>query len=90
MIGESAGGNVAFNMALKLRSLGLPQPGCWIGWSALLDFTASTKSPELNAETDILTPALVGMFVQHFPKDMDRVRSSRRVRVCVPGGWMVA
>ena len=52
VMGDSAGGNLAFAMLLKLRDEGLPLPAAAVGLSPWLDLALNSPSLELNAEAD--------------------------------------
>ena len=51
-MGDSAGGNLAFAMLLKLRDEGLPLPAAAVGLSPWLDLALASPSLELHAEAD--------------------------------------
>src|ERR1700693_1958500 len=57
VIGDSAGGNLAFAMLLKLRDEGLPLPAAAVGLSPWLDLALNSPSLELNAEADPMLKA---------------------------------
>jgi monoterpene epsilon-lactone hydrolase len=52
VMGDSAGGNLAFAMLLKLRDEGLPLPGAAVGLSPWLDLALESPSLKANAEAD--------------------------------------
>ncbi len=52
LCGESAGGGLCYALCLKLKELGIPQPGGIIGISPWTDLTASGESYELNKDKD--------------------------------------
>ncbi|MDR4306955.1 alpha/beta hydrolase [Chelatococcus sambhunathii] len=52
--GDSAGGNLAFALLLKLKGQGGPMPAAAVGLSPFVDFTASGESFRLNAALDPL------------------------------------
>ncbi len=52
VIGESAGGGLAFSLVLKLEELGLPLPSGIVGISPWLDLTLSGDSYETNRDRD--------------------------------------
>jgi acetyl esterase/lipase len=52
--GDSAGGGLAFSLALKLKDLGEPLPGAIIGLSPWVDLTGSGESVIKNADKDPL------------------------------------
>jgi len=55
-VGDSAGGHLAFALALKLRELGLPAPAGVVGLSPWLDFDSTLKSAHPNARRDVMIP----------------------------------
>jgi len=57
VMGDSAGGNLAFAMLLKLRDEGLPLPAAAVGLSPWLDLALTGPSLELNAEADSMLNA---------------------------------
>lgn len=61
--GDSAGGNLATTIALKLRDDGKELPGAVIGFSPWYDMEATGKTMDSNAETDALVqrPLLLNM-----------------------------
>jgi acetyl esterase/lipase len=52
VMGDSAGGNLAFAMLLKARDEGLPLPAAAVGLSPWLDLALTGPSLQLNAEPD--------------------------------------
>ena len=52
VMGDSAGGNLAFAMLLKARDEGLPLPAAAVGLSPWLDLALASPSFRLNAEAD--------------------------------------
>ena len=50
--GESAGGGLIYALSLKLKELGLPQPGGLIALSPWTDLTSSSQFYELNKDVD--------------------------------------
>jgi len=52
VMGDSAGGALAFAMLLKLRDEGLPLPAAAVGLSPWVDLALTSPSLELNAESD--------------------------------------
>lgn len=52
LCGESAGGGLCYSLCLKLKELGLPQPGGIVAISPWTDLTASGPSYEENREID--------------------------------------
>lgn len=52
--GDSAGGNLAISLVVKLRELGEPLPGAIVGFSPWVDMEVTGKTVETNAETDAL------------------------------------
>lgn len=66
--GDSAGGNLAVAMVLKIRELGLPMPGAVIAWSPWLDMALRGDTLDTNAQSDKLVSraildAMAGMFL---------------------------
>lgn len=57
--GDSAGGNLAISLVLKLRDLGEPLPGAVIGFSPWLDMEHKGKTLDTNAATDALVQRAV-------------------------------
>lgn len=57
--GDSAGGNLAISVVLKLRDLGEPLPGAVIGFSPWLDMEHKGKTLDSNAATDALVQRAV-------------------------------
>ncbi|MQA13193.1 MAG: alpha/beta hydrolase fold domain-containing protein, partial [Pseudonocardiaceae bacterium] len=57
--GDSAGGNLAVSVVLKLRDLGEPLPGAVIGFSPWLDMEHLGKTLDTNAATDALVQRAV-------------------------------
>lgn len=57
LVGDSAGGGLAFATFLKARAEGLPDPGCIVGFSPWLDLTMTQSSLKRNARRDPLLPA---------------------------------
>lgn len=55
--GDSAGGGLAFALLLKLAELGLPRPGCAVGFSPWTDMTGTQPSLQKNAQSDAMLPA---------------------------------
>lgn len=53
-VGHSIGGNLAVNLALRLRDKGDPLPGAILSISPACDMTLSRKSIDANAHTDRL------------------------------------
>jgi monoterpene epsilon-lactone hydrolase len=67
LAGDSAGGNLVFALLLKLKALGLPQPGAAVGLSPFVDMTGSGDSMSGNAALDPFLeaagfPAIVGAY----------------------------
>jgi acetyl esterase/lipase len=56
-MGDSAGGCLAFALALKAKDTGLPRPAGLVGLSPWLDFDSVTKRAHRNAGTDVFVPA---------------------------------
>src|SRR5947209_3376185 len=52
VMGDSAGGNLAFGMLLKARDEGLPLPAAAVGLSPWLDLTLESPSLKRNADAD--------------------------------------
>jgi epsilon-lactone hydrolase len=52
VMGDSAGGNLAFAMLLKARDDGMPIPTAAVGLSPWLDLTLSSPSLKLNVDAD--------------------------------------
>lgn len=52
--GDSAGGNLTLVLALKLKALGLPQPGALICLSPVTDLAEPAPSHTANVKTDVL------------------------------------
>ena len=66
--GDSAGGNLAVAMVLRIRDLGLPLPGAVIAWSPWLDMALRGDTLDTNAQSDKLVSraileAMAGMFL---------------------------
>lgn len=66
--GDSAGGNLAVAMVLRIRDLGLPLPGAVIAWSPWLDMALRGDTLDSNAGSDKLVSraileAMAGMFL---------------------------
>lgn len=57
IVGDSAGGNLAFATLLKLKGEGAPMPAAVVGMSPFVDFTASGDSFRLNNAHDPLLDA---------------------------------
>ena len=55
--GDSAGGNLAIVLALKLRDLGLPQPAALLLFSPWTDMTASGESMQSRAKAELMLSA---------------------------------
>ena len=53
-IGDSAGGNLAITVPLKLRDLGLPRPGAMVPISPWIDLELSLETFESRAATDAI------------------------------------
>ncbi len=71
--GDSAGGNLAFALLLKLKGQGGPMPGGAVGLSPFVDFTASGDSFRLNAALDpLLHVNGLPSVVQAYAPDADR------------------
>lgn len=52
LCGESAGGGLCYALCLKLKELGMAQPGCIISISPWTDLTASGESYQMNKDMD--------------------------------------
>jgi acetyl esterase/lipase len=50
--GESAGGNLVLELALRLRAAGRPLPSSMVAMSPIMDLTASGESTRTNAKRD--------------------------------------
>ncbi|MGJ8523785.1 Acetyl esterase [Carnimonas sp. R-84981] len=57
LLGDSAGGNLMFALALRLKRLGLPQPAALVGLSPCTDLSGSGASFKRNVRRDALLPA---------------------------------
>lgn len=57
LLGDSAGGNLIFALALRLKRLGLPQPAALVGLSPCTDLSGDSASFKRNARRDALLPA---------------------------------
>ena len=67
VMGDSAGGNLAFAMLLKARDEGLPLPAAAVGLSPWLDLALASPSFRLNAEADpILNADEAPKFVEYY------------------------
>jgi epsilon-lactone hydrolase len=67
VMGDSAGGNLAFAMLLKARDEGLPLPAAAIGLSPWLDLALTSPSLKLNAEADpMLNADEAPKFVEYY------------------------
>jgi acetyl esterase/lipase len=62
LVGDSAGGNLAFALLLKARDEGLPLPAAAVGLSPWLDLALESPSFKINAEADPL------LHVAEFPR----------------------
>jgi acetyl esterase/lipase len=56
LAGDSAGGGMVFALLLKLRSEGLPDPACLVGFSPWCDLTMTRGSLHRNARSDVMLP----------------------------------
>ncbi|MDT0309571.1 alpha/beta hydrolase [Streptomyces sp. DSM 44917] len=56
-VGDSAGGHLAFAVALEARRQGLAGPGGVVGLSPWLDFDSRAKAAHPNARKDVFIPA---------------------------------
>lgn len=73
IIGESAGGLLAINVAAQLRNHPtLPRPACAVSWSAWLDLTNSTQSANTPTDQDMIFPELMRGFQDLIPKECDK------------------
>jgi acetyl esterase/lipase len=54
LAGESAGGNLVLELALRLRAAGQPLPSSMVAMSPIMDLTASGASTRTNAKRDPL------------------------------------
>jgi epsilon-lactone hydrolase len=67
VMGDSAGGNLAFAMLLKARDEGLPLPAAAVGLSPWLDRALTSPSLKLNAEADpMLNADEAPKFVEYY------------------------
>jgi len=67
VMGDSAGGNLAFAMLLKARDEGLPLPAAAVGLSPWLDLALTSPSLKLNAEADpMLNADEAPKFVEYY------------------------
>ena len=72
LCGESAGGGLCYSLCLKLKELGLSQPGGIIAISPWVDLTASGPSYAENAAVDpSLTMELVKFFAKQYAVDFE-------------------
>ncbi len=72
LCGESAGGGLCYALCLKLKELGLPQPGGIIAISPWVDLTASGESYEENAPVDpSLSKELIAFFAGQYALDLE-------------------
>ena len=72
LCGESAGGGLCYSLCLKLKELGLAQPGGIIAISPWVDLTASGPSYEENAAVDpSLNIELVRFFAKQYAEDYE-------------------
>jgi len=58
LVGDSAGGHLAFATALELKRMGRVRPAGIVGLSPWLDFDDSTKLMHPNVERDVAIPAV--------------------------------
>ncbi|MDB5182491.1 MAG: Alpha/beta hydrolase fold-3 domain protein [Candidatus Saccharibacteria bacterium] len=73
IMGESAGGNLAMALLLKIREAGLPQPACAVLLSPALDATFSGESYERNKLKDpILNMLKLNFFLDAYVGNMDK------------------
>ncbi len=68
--GDSAGGNLAAALLVRLRDEGLPLPGAAVLFSAWLDLAVTGATIESNAETDYL-PVIDAEPARHYLGDLD-------------------
>jgi len=67
VMGDSAGGNLAFAMLPKARDEGLPLPAAAVGLSPWLDLALTSPSLQLNAEADpMLNADEAPKFVEYY------------------------
>lgn len=59
VIGDSAGGNLALSLLLRLRDIGVPLPACAVAISPATDMTMRGASLQRNRHHDPLVPAEV-------------------------------
>lgn len=78
-VGDSAGGHLAFALALNARAAGLSRPAGVVGLSPWLDFDSVAKLGHRNARTDVFIPARrlsrVGLLCAGTGTEIDPVRS---------------
>jgi acetyl esterase/lipase len=68
--GDSAGGNLAAALLVRLRDAGLPLPGAAVLFSAWLDLAVTGSTVESNAGTDYL-PIIDADPARHYLEDVD-------------------
>ena len=72
LCGESAGGGLCYSLCLKLKTLGIPQPGGIIAISPWVDLTASGASYTENAASDpSLSKELVDFFAKQYAQTLE-------------------
>jgi acetyl esterase/lipase len=70
--GDSAGGNLTLATALKLKSLGIAQPGALVCLSPATELMTRLPSHETNAESDAMfVPALIDSVRRHYCDGID-------------------
>lgn len=78
-VGDSAGGHLAFALALNAPAAGLSRPAGVVGLSPWLDFDSVAKLGHRNARTDVFIPARrlsrVGLLCAGTGTEIDPVRS---------------
>jgi monoterpene epsilon-lactone hydrolase len=75
--GDSAGGGITMSTALAIRDAGLPLPGCLVGFSPWVDFSASGQSVQTNGPFDpMVDPRMLPVIAQVILGDRDRVSAS--------------
>lgn len=72
LVGDSAGGNLALAVAVRMRKQGLAPVGCMVLMSPALDLAGDGASHQEVADEPILRPELMELFWQTYLGDGDR------------------
>jgi epsilon-lactone hydrolase len=70
IVGDSAGGGLAFALALRLRDEGLPAPAALVGISPWVDLGAASETYDLYKDVDLLLSRdIAGYFARRYLAD---------------------